>query len=556
MKKTLSNTWAVLDGKERKQFVSLVALDIFISIADILSLALLLWIIQFYIQPGDQPGPSFLPGWLSDRDSVWIIALFFLAFGMKNIIAWFVARAWYKFTAGVAVRISRLNLRNYQRSGFGEFINTDSSIHIRKIGFQPFEFAQYILSGIPQIITQLTLILLTIIAILIFNAKLFLLLLLILLPPVITIFYFIRNRLSHSRNLIKTGNETSFQHLLDALKGYVESNIYGRNSFFLNRFTSSRKKFSKALFDSISVQALPPRVIEIFAVLGLFLLISIAKWTGTNNTDHLVTIGAFLGAAYKIIPGVVRIINISGQIKAYEFAVNDLYPIDRAKESIKDKDAPGEIYSLSLKNINFSYDHQQVLHNFSMSVDKGDFLVITGDSGKGKTTILNLLLGFLDAEKGQILFNDKPVSKEIIRHYWSQIAYVKQQSFLIHDTVLRNITLEEDIYNRERLEFALDVSGINKLVESWPEGLDKMITENGKNISGGQRQRIAIARALYKNAGLIILDEPFNELDEESECALLRSFGLLSQAGKIIILVTHNQQSLSYSTKKLSLDEQ
>jgi ABC-type bacteriocin/lantibiotic exporter with double-glycine peptidase domain len=113
--------------------------------------------------------------------------------------------------------------------------------------------------------------------------------------------------------------------------------------------------------------------------------------------------------------------------------------------------------------------------------------------------------------------------------------------------------LEEDNYNSKSLQFALEASGINKLIEESPEGLSKIITENGKNVSGGQRQRIAIARALYNEADLIILDEPFSELDEESECILLQHLKQLSQAGKMIILITHNTKSLSVCNKRVAL---
>jgi ABC-type multidrug transport system fused ATPase/permease subunit len=167
-----------------------------------------------------------------------------------------------------------------------------------------------------QIITQSFLIILTIAAILLFNAKLFLLLLLVLLPPVILVFYIIKKRLTHAKIQIRTTNERSFQHLLDALKGYVEANIYNRNEFFLGRFMKHRRTFSRYLFDSLALQSMPNRIIEIFAVLGLFILIAIAKWSGNGNSAALITIGAFMAAAYKIIPGIVKLINVAGANKS------------------------------------------------------------------------------------------------------------------------------------------------------------------------------------------------------------------------------------------------
>jgi ABC-type bacteriocin/lantibiotic exporter with double-glycine peptidase domain len=554
LKSVLKNTWAVLDKKEKRQFALLGLLDIIISIVDILSLALLLWIIQFYIQSQRSADLSFLPGWLANKDSIVFIAVFFFLFSIKNLAAFLTARAQYKFIGGIAVKISKINLLNYQQSSFEEFINVDSSVHVRKISYQPFEFCQYILSGIQQIITQSFLITITIIAIILFNAKLFLLLLCILLPPVILVFYFIKKRLEVARSQIKINNERSFQYLFDALKGYVEGNIYNRNQFFLQRFINYRKKFSRYLFNSISIQNMPGRMIEIFAVLGLFILIAIAQWSG-NNSEALITVGAFMAAAYKIIPGIVKVINVSGQIRTYKFSISEL--VQNAKEDAEETNtSPACIHSIGLKGVSFKYADLTVLSNFHLCINKGDFVGISGKSGRGKTTVFNLLLGFLSPAKGEIFINDCAVSKEEIKKFWHSISYVRQQSFFIHDTILRNITLEEEGYNKNNLDLALAISGLNELISTFSEGLQKVITENGKNISGGQQQRIALARAVYKNADLILLDEPFNELDEASEILMLEYFQQLAQQDKIVVIITHDKQSLSYCNKIISLDEQ
>jgi len=553
VKDILKHTWAVLERDERRRFIVLSVLDIVISVIDILSLALLLWIIKFYIQPG-QDNLSFLPRWLANRQSVSFIAIFFLLFGIKNIAAFFITKAQYKFIAGVAVRISGINLSNYQQGDFNDFVNIDSSVQIRKISLQPFEFCQFILSGIQQIITQSFLIILTVVAIILFNAKLFLLLLFILLPPVVLVFYIIKKRLTHAKIQIRTTNEKSYQHLLDALKGYVEANIYNRNEFFLNRFIKQRRIFSRYLFDSLALQSMPNRIIEIFAVLGLFILIAIAKWSGNGDSAALITVGAFMAAAYKIIPGIVKLINVAGQIRAYEYSVTDLTEKKQTKTSTQ-KDSKVSIDSIKLRNISFRYNDLQVLKNFCLSVEKGDFLGITGESGKGKTTVLNLLLGFLAPDGGEIFINGVKVAQGDIKKYWPDIAYVRQQSFFIHDTALRNITLEEQEYEKNNLTTAIKVSGTDGMLEQFPEGLDKIITENGKNISGGQQQRIALARAVYKNADLILLDEPFNELDEGSSTSLLKHFKDLTAGGKMVIMITHDKQSLSYCNKIVSLDE-
>jgi ABC-type multidrug transport system fused ATPase/permease subunit len=553
-KNVFRRTLEVLTPQERTRFYLLASLDIIINLVDIFSLALLLWIIQFYIQPAQSRSLSFMPAWMMNKSSIVFIAIFFFLFVIKNLLAFFIVNAQNNFTAAIAVRISQNNLIAYQSADFEEFVNTDSSVHIRKIALQPFEFCQYLLSGLQQIITQTSLIVITIAAILILSAKLFLLLLLILLPPVITVFFFIKKRLTKDKLQIKMSNQLSFQYLMDALKGYVEANIYERNNFFLQRFIDYRKKYSSHLFSAITIQTLPGRLVEIFAVLGLFVLVVIANWSGDNNSGALITIGAFMAAAYKIIPGIVRIVNIASQVKAHEFSLGEI--MNLGDETLLNQSSLIDgIQSVQFSNVSFQYRGSEVIDNLSFSAEQGDFIGITGKSGKGKTTILNMLPGFLFPYDGKIAINDEVQWKESIKRFWPSISYVRQQSFFIHDTVLQNITFG-GAYNEERLQYAIEASGLDDFIKESAEGLNKIIAENGKNISGGQQQRISLARALYKNADLILLDEPFNELDETSEVILLNHLKQLAIDGKIIVMVTHNKKALSFCNKTISLDDQ
>ena len=552
MKKIFQHTWSILSKKERRQYGRLIVMDMIISIVDILSLAMLLWIIQYYLQPGTS-NLAYLP-FAADRGEIWFIALFFILFSIKNTAAFLVAKAHYKFISKVALRISRNNLVNYQEGSYDDFVQTDSSVHTRKISYQPFEFCQYILTGVQQLTTQVCLISITILAILLFNAQLFLLLLAILLPPVVLVFYLIKKRLDRTRKIIQASNERSFQYLFDVLKGFVESNIYNRNDFFRNRFMKARQRFSNALFDSFAIQHMPARIIEIFAILGLFILIAVANWSGVNDAASLLTIGAFMAAAYKIIPGIVKIINVSGQMRSYAFALVDIARENKTKKH-EATHLVNNLQSVELKKVHFGYNGNSLLHNISLSINSGDFTVITGDSGKGKTTLLNIMLGFLHPQKGEMFINGQRATNGTIREWWPTIAYTRQQGFLIHDNLLRNITLEEEGYDQERLQMALNISGLDTFISQNPDGLNTMIMENGKNISGGQQQRIAIARAIYKNADLLLLDEPSNELDENSENKILTHLKTLASQGKMVVLVTHNKKALNNCTKIISLDE-
>jgi ABC-type multidrug transport system fused ATPase/permease subunit len=551
----VKKTFGVLNPGERKKSALLIAADIAMSTADILFLALLLFIIHFYTQSPSNNKYPFLPGWLFDQHSLLLISIFFLLFSIKNAMGFLVYREQCRFLCEVASRISRNKLMRYLEGSYEDYIRVDSAVNIRKISHQPIEFCQHILGGIQQIIAQAVLILLSIVAVVIFNANLFLLLFLLLLPPVIAVFYQIKRRLRSVRTNAQTSIQKSLQHLQEALSGFVESNIYHRNEFFLRRYISRQREFNKYLSDLLIVQGIPNRMIEIFALLGLVILIAINKWAGYTDSTAIITVGAFMAAAYKIIPGVVKILNISGQMNSYSTTLEEMTAGEAVQQEQRNRQAAPNILSVSFNGVGFSYDTQPVLDDLSFRIERSDFLGISGHSGKGKTTILNLLMGFLEPLGGEILFNGISANDRIRQQYWQHISYIKQQPFLIHDTILGNILLDDQGFEQKKMDKILQLTGLTELIESFPEKMNYVIAENGKNISGGQRQRIAIARCLYKEADLIILDEPFSELDESSETVLLRHFEDLAKKGKIVILITHNKKSLSRCTKIVSLDE-
>jgi len=550
----LIKIFSILNEQEKKKFYGLTALNVVISLLDIFSLALLLFIINFYTQNSNYAIP-FLPQWLLNKHSVALILCFLLFFLLKNIAAHFVYSRQYNYVYNVASRISGANLLNYLEGNYADHVHIDSAVHIRSISQQPVEFAHYILSGVQQIITEIALILFATVTLLAYNAKLFLSVITLLLPVTILTWFYTRRKIQAKRSNVKQQNANTLQYLKEALAGFVESNIYDKNMFFTKRYAKSQQGLNTDLAGLQIIQGLPPRLLEVFAVFGLFVLIIANKISGTEHLADFIAVGAFMAAAYKVIPGLVRIINLSGQIKAYKFTIHDLLKEKRGSvRAVKEENIPF-IHSISFDNIFFSHQDHKIFSNFNLRVNSGEFVGISGPSGRGKTTIIHLLLGLVKEDKGSIYINAEENDIFSRKKYWKKIAYVKQQNFLIHDTIEKNITLDEGPYDPGKLKEVVELAGLDNFVAMFPEKLKKVITENGKNISGGQRQRIAIARALFKDADVIILDEPFSELDNASELLLLQHFKALSESGKMIILITHQQKSLSFCDKIIYLDD-
>jgi ABC-type multidrug transport system fused ATPase/permease subunit len=546
----------ILTREEKRQLGIHTLLDILISIADIVFLALLLLILNHYTGGAGHTGRwSFPEQWFEARNSIILISVFFLLFSLKNGLGHFIFRAQCRYLMAVASRISRNKLFAYLEGSYADYVNIDTSVHIRDISYHPREFSQFVLGGVQHIFTQSLLIVLAVTGIALFNLNLFVLLLLILLPPVFVSFYFIRKRLQSVRVVARASSEKYLQHLQEALAGYVESNVYHKQETLVERYFGVQRQFNESVADQLTILGIPSRLVEIFAIVGLGLIIARSYFSGNTAGGTVLTIGVFMAAAYKIIPGIVKIMNAVGQMNTYAFTIDQLgreAGMDEMKEAAVNVPP---ISRISCRRLLFSYNGRRVLNKQDLEIGAGELIGICGPSGRGKSTILNLLLGFLTPDSGDIYINGVATDATMRRAYWRRIAYVKQQPFLLHDTVLYNVTLDGGGYDRDRLHKAACVTGLLKLVESFPESWDKVIAENGKNISGGQRQRIAFTRALYKDADLLILDEPFSELDEVSEREMMDLCLELTRRGKTILLITHNKENLPFCHKTVVLDE-
>ena len=553
MKNVARNILSILIAAEKKWFWYITVADFLVNIFDIAFLALLIGIINDYTRQNQNPhfGPF---NNLINANIYLILLAFFILYTFKNFFGLIVLKKQHHFVYQVALRIAQKSLSGYLSSDYNNFAQIDSSVHFRKISQQSIQFGQYILLNLLQIISQSLLILIAIIAILLFNHKLFILLLVVIVPPVVLTFWLIKKRLQILRYQAKTNAEKSIQHLNEALNGYVESKIYDKETFFTARFEKYQRLLNYQVASLQSVQGYPSRIIEIFALLGLCIIIIINRLYLNGNAPILL-LGAFLGAAYKIIPGVVKILNSGGQINAYGYIVTDIKQTNtevvQTSENYVEK-----IRSIEFENITLYFGSRKILDDISFTINAGDFVGIGGASGKGKTTIINLLLGFLKAENGIVKINgsnahEKNHEKSYIRH----ISYVKQQPFLIHGTLIENILLDENNYDHKKLNEVISVTEVDKIISANKEGLEYIIEQNGKNISGGERQKIIFARALYKTSDLIILDEPFSEMDEISEAKMTKHLNDLANLGKMIILITHNKSSFGYCNKIISFND-
>jgi len=212
------------------------------------------------------------------------------------------------------------------------------------------------------------------------------------------------------------------------------------------------------------------------------------------------------------------------------------------RENTDGQQPPPLRHGIFLKNVSFSYENQKVLHDVSLSFPKGRIITIVGPSGSGKTTLVDLVTGLLRPVQGEVLVDDVSLARVNLKSWRRMIGYIPQETILMHDTVLNNVTLGDPELSETDVKEALRAAGAWEFVNAMPQSTESIVGERGGRLSGGQRQRISIARALVHKPKLLILDEATSGLDPKSEAAVCNT--LLQLRGELTILAISHQSAL------------
>lgn len=317
--------------------------------------------------------------------------------------------------------------------------------------------------------------------------------------------------------------------------------LYDKRTLFFNNLKSNQKEKTHLDIKFSTVNDIPKYFIELAAIIGFFILGFVLNLNSTNSETLLVKL-IFIGAIlFKSLPSLSRITNSIQQIKFYRSAHEVVQnEISLSKNYNKKTDKVSFNKFLELRNIYFKYEKNQkyILKNFGLKIEKGDRVLITGKSGKGKSTLLDILSGFNEKYDGEFLVDGNRMNN--IYEWRKKIGYLGQSFFILDDTIKNNIILEEK-YNKRKFDWVVKISNLKELINSSDRGILTVLGERGSNLSGGEKQRIGLARALYRKPNILILDEPTSSLDEHTANKFIDSIFQLDK--KItLIMISHNNK--------------
>lgn len=352
-----------------------------------------------------------------------------------------------------------------------------------------------------------------------------------------------------------------YQHAYQAVNGIKEIQVMKRQNNFLRYFEDASEVACKYNTRYLWISKLPSRVIETIFISGLIILVLLSM-NGVNDISILIAqFGAVAVAAVRILPSISNIANAMNSLvyqrpaleSAYENISNLEYQSEDSlqPESTNVKNQVDFREEIQIKSISWKYSDTlpNVLENLNMEIRPGEAIGLIGESGAGKTTLADILLGLFQPQNGEITVDGKSIY-EADTNWHKLVGYVPQNVFLIDDTVRNNILFgvdEKDI-DEERIWQTVEQAQLKEFVKNLPQGLDTVLGERGIKISGGQRQRIAIARALYYDPEILVLDEATSALDNDTENAIMESINTL-QGEKTLIIVAHRLTTIANCDK-------
>ncbi len=365
------------------------------------------------------------------------------------------------------------------------------------------------------------------------------------------IFYFVRNYLHQNGKKRLIYNQLRFKSIIEAFSAVKEVKVGGLEANYINNFSTSAQLYARAFATQGVVSQTPRFILEAIGFGGVLLMILyMMVQTGSFNST-LPIISLYVFAGYRLLPSLQVMYAASVQLTFIEPALDKLNKdLESLRPAIKKqtKDILKFNKTISLKNLYYRYPNSstEALTNVSINIPVKSSIGFVGSTGSGKTTIIDIILGLLEPQKGTLEVDGKVITKENARSWQSLIGYVPQQIYLSDDTIAANIAfgIDSKSVDLRAVKKAAKIANLhNFIIEELPYNYSTTIGERGVRLSGGQRQRIGIARALYHNPQVLVLDEATSALDNETEKVVIDAINKISKE-TTIILIAHRMNTI------------
>ena len=539
----LKEIYHLLLPSERRMGMRVIMAVFFSALLNFAGLAALIPVLLFLIEEKEEKGEALL---------FCLLAVGFILF--KNVLVMGLSRFQNYFLLSLYKRLSFSLFSSYYHRGI-LFISRLGSTRLGyEVNYVCYAFSMSLLSPLLNMTADVLLILLVTAVLLVYAPMTVLMLYLAFFPFMLMYIFGIKRRIRYygKKELLARREQTRI--VTEAYKGYAELEVN-------HAFPSLQHSFLKGL-DTISfcrlkletVYHLPLCLSELSVVIGLTLL----ALSGTGNVKALV--GIFAVGAFRLLPALRESLSAWTQIQNSVFCLRIIKAgMEDLFSTFEEKPTAGSSFEkeIAISNLSYTYpEGKRVLKEFDCTIRKGEYIGIRGSSGIGKSTLFNLLLGFLKPDGGEIRIDGVLLSAENRKLWHRRIGYVPQGVFILDGTLAENVALGCCDISKEKVKRILRQVRLDEWVDELPLGIDTLLGESGARLSGGQKQRVGIARALYKEADILLLDEATSALDTATECEINEMIcGLRNDyRGLTVLSIAHRESSLAFCNRIITLN--
>ena len=500
-------------------------------------------------------------GFGSDKHFVVAVAVAVVAFiVVKNLINLLLYRVERDYIYTLYRHLSHRLFVGYFGQGLQFVKRENSAVLSRNVNIVCYTFITGVLRPLATLASEVLLLIMIFISIAIYSPLGALLSVAVFIPVAWLYFAFMRYRLDHYGNVENEAQRRKYRDVIESFRGYADIEINNAFDHRLSLFDRELDTIVKVGRKNATISMLPQHLTETGLAVGMALLLCLGM--GFESADMKILFGVFAIAGLRLLPSARNIMGAWSALRYNRYTIDILNEakVDEEKQS-KSKEQLSLNEAIEVRNLSFRFDNgsQDTLHNLSLTIRKGEKVGINGESGVGKTTLLNILLGLYTPSEGGVYIDGEELKGELLRKWQNSIGYVSQNTFLSDTTILSNIALgcEEKDIDMAQIEKCIEAASLSEFVASLPNGVHTRIGECGALLSGGQRQRIGIARALYKRADILFFDEATSSLDNATEQNINRAIEQLSTSNKnlTIVIVAHRDSSLDYCDRIITLEK-
>ena len=536
----------ILDSEQTKQLIFFYFFSLLIIFLELMSLTMVIPVVETIVNPNSASKyleylPARFLNIIPNNLIFSVLVLFNVLIILKNIFLFFAQKYQVRFISIYNQKLQVKLFKSYIYQPISNLVKNNIATINRNVIDLSCDYTNNLLNPIITIFSDLVLFIF-VLALLIFAQPIITISgLIITLIIGVSIFSINKKILLINGEKYKLNKSEQIKSLNETFGAILEVKSFKKEKQFIGRFDN----FSNILKDvqiKISILGFVPKLM--FEVLGIclisiFFLILSPKMENLGAMLAIVVLFAF--AITKIIPLVNKILINAQRIRYSQPLLDEIYSV-LVLLLKKDEDESKLLKfndEINLVSVNYQYEKSNyILKDVNLSIKKNKFIAITGASGSGKSTLLKLILGLLKPTEGKILIDDQPIFSNLSK-WQNKVNFVPQDVFILDDSLKNNITLEmvDQKIDFDKLESAIDASNLRNFVNSLTNGYNTILGDKGSRISGGQKQRIGIARAMYVNSEIIILDESTSSIDEKSEIAIFTKLNQLKN--KTVIFVTH-----------------